>query len=175
MNDTKEIYEILRGEREPNTKAPAKKTEPAKKATKKLPVARAFINDLGKQYDIILSILLLTDDFEELNNTYTGEVQYKLSFEYSDLFMTSSEFKNMIISNCDTIYNGLLEGGCEKMLLEIDNIQSNSEQLKVVAHKKTAYTYDMIEAYHWQETETEIELKNCNGATAQTIIDILLY
>lgn len=146
-------------------KAPAKKT---------LPVARAFVDDNKKQYSVILGVLMLTDDFEELTNSITGEVQYKLEFEYSDLFMTACKFRDMILDNCDTIYDGLLDGGYEKMINLIDNIQSNSKQLKVVAHKKTAYTYDYIESYSWQETTAEIELKKCDNITAQSIIDTLL-
>lgn len=168
MND--DIYGV--NIRKENAIETAKKAiETAKKA---LPVARAFVEDSKKEYDVILSVLMLTDDFEELVNSITGEVLYKLKFEYSDLFMTACQFRDMILDNCDTIYDGLLIGGYEKMIREIDNIQSNSEQLKVVAHKKTAYTYEFIESYSWQETTAEIELKKCDSITAQSIIDILL-
>lgn len=156
-------------------KAPAKKAVAKKAPAKKtLPTARAFVDDNKKQYSVILEVLMLTDDFEELTNSITGEVQYKLAFEYSDLFMTACRFEDMILDNCDTIYDGLLTGGYEKMIREIDNIQSNSKQLKVVAHKKTAYSYEYIESYSWQETQIEIELKTCDSITAQSIIDTLL-
>lgn len=144
-----------------------------KMLAKKAPAKRAYTvegyNNNRDKVDAVISIMLLSKLMKEVTNTITGEIQYILENEFSNLYILASDFYDMVSDNIDVIYTALENEGLQGLQLAIDNTQAHSKQLKVVAYIGKSNLFSDIESYRY---ETDIKL-TVNDGTQDSLIPII--
>lgn len=137
----------------------AKKCAPAKK------------DNTDKKLAVLVRVLEIENILTETTNSVTGEIEYILYFgEFNKLYILASDFHIMLHdnNNINKLYDKLITGGIEELIIELDNIQAGSKQVKASA------CHDMIEVYSGNITlfQAKVEISETNYSKA--IIDTIL-